>query len=349
MPLERRPLGRSGLTVPSLCLGTMMYGDQIDESDAQRQMDRCFERGIDFFDTAEIYTIPPKPETQGESERIVGRWVEARGLRDRVTLATKLTGRSDNAWLRGGDPVRVTRAQMREALDRSLRNLRTDYVDLYQIHWPDRPVNSFGASLTGYRPYEEDGASIEEQLGWLGELVTEGKVRTVGLSNETAWGVMAFLRAADQGQGPRVVSVQNAFNLLNRTYEEGLAEIAQREEVGLLAYSPIAQGVLTGKYLGGAKPEGSRGERFARLSRYQTPSAVPATERYVAVARDLGVHPAVLAMQFVTTRPFTTSNIFGARSDVQLDLIFESLDWPFGEAALSAVNAVHARLPNPCP
>ena len=347
--LDRRPLGDSGLDVPSLCLGTMMYGDQIGEADAHRQMDRCLERGIDFLDTAELYTIPPKAETQGESERIVGRWIEARGVRDRVVLATKATGRSSNAWLRGGEPVRITREQLRAALERSLANLRTDHVDLYQLHWPDRPVRNFGAQIEGFAPYEEDGPSIDEQLGWLGELVAEGKVRTIGLSNETAWGVMAFLRAAERGRGPRIVSNQNAYNLLNRTYEEGLAEIAQQEGVGLLAYSPIAQGALTGKYLGGEKPRGSRGELFGRLGRYETPSADAAIEAYVEVADRFGIDRAAFAMAFVTTRPFVTSNIFGARTDAQLDAIFASLEVSWTDETERAVNAVHARLPNPCP
>ena len=349
MPLDRRPLGDSGLDVPSLCLGTMMYGDQIGEADAHRQMDRCFERGIDFLDTAELYTIPPKAETQGESERIVGRWIEARGLRDRVILATKVTGRSENAWIRGGDPVRITREQVRAAIERSLTNLRTDYVDLYQVHWPDRPIRGFGARIEGFTPYEDDGASIDEQLGWLGELVAEGKVRALGLSNETAWGVMAFLRAAERGHGPRVVSNQNAYNLLNRTYEEDLAEVAQQEGVGLLAYSPIAQGALTGKYLGGEKPAGSRGELFGRLGRYETPRADEAIEAYVEIAQRFGVDPAAFAMQFVTTRPFVTSNIFGARTDEQLDAIFESLEVRWTGEMDEAVNAVHVRQPNPCP
>ena len=354
MPLERRPLGRTGETVPSLCLGTMMYGDQIGEADAHRQMDRCLERGIDMLDTAELYTIPPKAETQGNSERIVGRWIKDRGVRDRVFVATKVTGRSGNAWLRGGAEVRVTEAQVREAVERSLRNLQVDVIDLYQLHWPDRPVRAFGADLEGYAPYETDpardgGVEVEAQLAALARLVEEGKVRHLGLSNETAWGVMAWLRAAERGHGPRVVTNQNAYNLVNRYYEYGLAEIADQEAVGLMAYSPLGQGTLTGKYLGGASPEGSRGERFGRLSRYRTPSAEAAIRAYVEVAGRFGLDPAVLAMQFVTTRPFVTTNVFGARGDDQLDRVFESLDLAWTDALGEAVNAVHARLPNVCP
>ena len=349
MPLDRRPLGRTGIDVPSLCLGTMMYGDQIPEADAFEQMDRCFERGIDFLDTAEFYTIPPKAETQGESERIVGRWVEARGLRDRVILATKVTGRSSNTWMREEGTPRVREADIRFALERSLRNLRTDVIDLYQIHWPDRPVRNFGETARGWAPYDDDGEPIEEQLRVLGDLVSEGKIRAVGLSNETPWGVMAFLRAAEAHGLPRAACTQNAYNLLNRVYEYGLAEFRQQEDFGLLAYSPLGQGALTGKYLGGVKPEGSRGELFGRLGRYETPGAEPAIRAYVDLAKELGVSPAVLAMQFVTTRDFVTSNIFGARGNDQLDDIFASLEMTWTDEIEEAVNDIHAAMPNVCP
>lgn len=355
MPLERRPLGRTGETVPSLCLGTMMFGDQIGEADARRQMDRCLERGVDMLDTAEFYTIPPKPETQGESERIVGRWIKDKGVRGEVFVATKVAGRSTNAWLREGDATpRVRESDIRFAVERSLENLGVDVIDLYQIHWPDRPVATFGDVLTGYKTYETDtakegGETIEVQLAALARLVEEGKVRHLGLSNETSWGVMAFLRAAERGGLPRVVTNQNAYNLVNRLYEDGLAEIAQQEEVGLMAYSPLAQGALTGKYLGGQKPQGSRGALFGRLGRYETPSAEAAIGAYVEVAADLGVSPAVLAFQFVTTRAFTTTNVFGAHGEDQLDDVFASLEMAWTEEAEEAVNAVHARYRNPCP
>ena len=350
MPLERRTLGRTDATVPNLCLGTMMYGDQIDEAEAARQMDRCFERGIDFFDTAELYTIPPKPETQGESERIVGRWMADRGRRSDIILATKVTGRSPLAHIRDGEPPRVTPVQMRQAIERSLRNLQTDYVDLYQIHWPDRQTALFGTDLRGYRvPKRKDGVPIDEQLGTLGELVKEGKVRHIGLSNETPWGVMSFLRAAEAHGLPRVVSIQNAYNLLNRSFESGLAEITMEEQVGLLAYSPLAQGVISGKYLDGQKPAGARGTLFGRLERYQTPSSEAAIRAYVNLAADLGVDPNILAMQFVTTRPWVTSNIFGARNQEQLDVIFASLDFEMSDDMLDRINDIHVTHPNPCP
>lgn len=350
MPLERRPLGRTDLTVPSLCLGTMMYGDQMDRDGAFRQMDRCVEFGIDFFDTAELYTIPPKPETQGESERIVGAWMKARGNRDDIILATKVTGKSGMTYIRGGDQPRVTPAQISVALERSLENLQTDYVDLYQIHWPDRSVTIFGSELKGYTHHDTDGAvPFDEQLSALSKHVEAGRVRHIGLSNETPWGVMQFLAAAERHGLSRVVSIQNCYSLVNRTFEYGLAEIAMQEQVGLLAYSPIAQGALSGKYLDGTKPSGSRGEMFGRLGRYETPSADAAIRGYVDIARRFDLDPSALAMQFVTTRPWVTSNIFGASNDQQLDVIFASVDIDWADALMDEVNALHATYPNPCP
>ncbi|RFB05801.1 aldo/keto reductase [Parvularcula marina] len=348
--LDRRPLGDTEVSVSSLCLGTMMFGDQIGEEAAFRQMDRCFDFGIDFFDTAEIYTIPPKAETQGDSERIVGKWMKERGCRDKIVLATKVSGRSGNQWLRGTKEKRVTPAQIREAVEDSLERLQTDYIDLYQIHWPDRRVAMFGSEPNGFVAQDNaDAVPIAEQLGGMAELVREGKIRYVGLSNETAWGVMEFVRAAEREGLPRVVSIQNAYSLVNRTFEQALAEVAMEEKVGLLAYSPIAQGSLSGKYLGGQKPKGSRGEMFGRLDRYKTPNAEAAIAAYVEVARDMGVHPAALAMQFVTTRPFVTSNIFGANGDEQLDVIFNSLEVELTTEVMQRITDIHKRYTNPCP
>jgi len=347
--MEKRRLGRTDLDVPALCLGTMMYGDQISEADASRQMDACADRGINFFDTAELYTVPPKKETQGESERIIGRWMTAKKNRDDIIIATKIAGRSPMPWLRDGEMTRLNREQIFSAVERSLKNLETDYIDLYQLHWPDRPVQNFGASRQGYIHYDDSGVPIEETLGALGELVAAGKIRHVGLSNETPYGVMKFAHAAETKSLPRVASIQNAYNLVNRAFEAGLAEIALEENVGLLAYSPIGQGMLTGKYLDGASPEGSRGAMFGRLDRYQTPFADEAIRSYVGLAEQFGVHPAAFAMQFVTTRPFVTSNIFGANGMDQLQIIFDSLEINWSYEMDRAVNDLHGRIQNPCP
>jgi len=347
--MEKRRLGRTDLDVPALCLGTMMFGDQISEEDAVEQMDACLARGINFFDTAELYTIPPKPETQGESERIVGRWLAARKNRGEMIIATKITGRSSMPWIRDGAQCRLTGDQIFAAVERSLRNLQTDYIDLYQLHWPDRKIQLFGADRGGYRHQNDDAVPFEETLAALDDLVRAGKIRHIGVSNETPYGVMRFLSEAEKRSLPRIVSIQNAYSLVNRTFENGLAEIAMEEQVGLLAYSPIAQGALTGKYLGGVKPEGSRGSMFGRLDRYETTNAEAAISGYVNIASDFSVHPAALAMQFVTTRPFVTSNIFGANGMDQLQIIFDSLDLRWTDEMEKAVRALHEATPNPCP
>ncbi len=326
-----------------------MYGDQIGDEDARAQMNMCFERGVNFLDTAEIYTIPPKAETQGESERIVGRWVHERGIRDKVLLATKVAGRSLLPWIRDGAETRLTKEQVFTAIDRSLKNLQTDYIDLYQLHWPDRQVQLFGETLYGYKHYEEPGVEFEETLSALSDLQKQGKIRHFGVSNESPFGVMRMLALSETKTLPRVQSIQNCYNLLNRVFEYGLAEIALEEQVGLLAYSPIAQGALTGKYLDGRRPEGSRGEMFGRMSRYETPSAETSIQAYVDLAERFGLHPAALALQFVTTRPFVASNIFGANGEEQLNIVFQSLEIQWTDELEKEVNAIHSVTPNPCP
>ncbi len=347
--MEKRRLGRTDLEVPALCLGTMMFGDQISEADGFAQMDACVDRGVNFFDTAELYTVPPKPETQGLSERIVGRWMAAKQNRSDMTIATKVTGRSPMTWIRDGIETRLTREQIFHAVDRSLKNLQTDYIDLYQLHWPERGLQNFGGIRTGYIHYQDKGVPFIETLAALDELVKAGKIRHIGVSNESPFGVMSFLRDAQTHDQPRIASIQNAYNLINRTFESGLAEIALEEQVSLLAYSPIAQGALTGKYLDGALPKGSRGELFNRMNRYETPQAEQAIRRYVALAEKFGVHPAALAMQFVTTRPFTTSTIFGAHGIDQLEIIFSSLEVKWTDEMERAVNELHGAIQNPCP
>ena len=254
--MEMRKLGRTGIDVSLICLGTMTWGQQNTEAEGHAQMDYAVGRGVNFFDTAEIYSIPPKPETQGSTERIIGSWLKARGGRDKIVLASKVAGRGMTNWLReDGSKSQLNRAQMTEALEKSLKRLQTDYLDLYQLHSPDRATTQWGSNPTVYRvPAPGPENAIEEILDVLDGFVKAGKVRAAGLSNETPWGTMKFLQASEMGGKVRVASIQNAYNFLNRTFEIGMAEVAMREQVGLLAYSPLAQGYLTGKYLHGGPP-----------------------------------------------------------------------------------------------
>ncbi len=343
--MQTRPLGRTGLEVSRLCLGTMTFGEQNTEAEAHEQLDRAVAFGVNFIDTAEMYPVPPRAETQGRTEAYVGSWLKARGARDDVIIATKVAGPGLD-HLRGGS--RLTRAQIHQAIDDSLARLQTDYVDLYQLHWPDRRANFFGR--LGYEhDEEEDAVALEESLSALQELVQAGKVRAVGLSNETPWGVMHALRLAERQGLPRVASVQNPYSLLNRSFEVGLAEIAHREDVGLLAYSPLAFGKLSGKYLDGARPEGARLTLFERFQRYNTPQAEEATRAYVEIAREHGLDPAQMALAYVNSRSFLTSNIIGATSMAQLESDLESESVRLDDEVLAAIEAVHQRLPNPSP
>jgi aryl-alcohol dehydrogenase-like predicted oxidoreductase len=348
--MEYRELGRTGLKVSALCLGTMTWGEQNSEADGHAQMDYALAQGINFFDTSEMYAVPPKPETQGSTERIIGTWFKARGTRSKVILATKVAGRSPMTWLRADkSPSEQTPKQIAEAVDASLKRLQTDYIDLYQLHWPDRPVAMFGATGLAYRHVEGSTVPIDEILGALQTQVNAGKIRHIGLSNETAWGTMTFLHHATAKGLPRVQSIQNAYSLINRTFETGLAEIAHREQVGLLAYSPLAQGYLTGKYQHGALPQGSRKQLFNRLQRYEKPQTAPAVDRYLALAKRFDLDPAHMALQFVTTRPFVTSTIIGATTMEQLRTDIASAGVKWTEELEKAIDEAHHAQPNPAP
>ncbi len=350
--MQKRPLGRTGLHVSRICLGTMTFGEQNTEAEAHAQLDRAFERGVDFLDTAELYPIPPKAGTQGATERFIGSWLKARGLRDRVVIATKVVGRSDSTWFRDdGSKPRLDRRNIEEAVEKSLRRLGVETIDLYQIHWPDRPTAGFGSVPTRWKTPAADPAEvpIAETLEALGDLVAAGKIRHVGLSNESAWGTMRFVDASERTGAPRVASIQNAYNLLNRTFEPALAEVALREDVGLLAYSPLAQGFLTGKYAGGALPAGSRKALFDRLQRYEKPGAAEAVDAYVAIARDFGMAPATFANAFVLAQPFVTASIIGATTMEQLEECLAAGDVAWTDEMQTAVDAVHQRVGNPAP
>ena len=351
--MEYRQLGRTDLKVSAICLGTMTWGEQNTEAEGHEQMDYALAQGVNFFDTAELYSIPPKPETQGSTERIIGSWFRARGNRDKVILASKIVGRSGNSWFRDdGGATRVNRKQIEEAVDKSLKRLQTDYIDLYQIHFPERPM-PWGSNPTRFSQaafeQPQDETSIAEQLDAFADIVKAGKIRHLGLSNESAWGTMRFVTDSEARGTPRVQSIQNAYNLLNRTFETALAEVALHEDVGLLAYSPLAQGYLTGKYLDGARPAGARTTLFDRGQRYQTAGAEEAIKRYIALARDAGLDPAQMALAFVNSRSFVTANIIGATSMEQLRTDIASIGVKLSPEVEAKIDAIHQLVGNPCP
>lgn len=346
--MEYRRLGCSDIEVSLICLGSMTWGKQNTETEAHAQLDAALDAGVNFIDTAEMYPVPPEAETYTLTEQYIGRWLQQRGRRDDVILATKVAGPADwLPWVRGGKN-RLDRPNIEAALEASLRRLQTDYVDLYQLHWPDRQTNFFGQ--LGYTPGDDSNAvAIEQTLRVLADLVASGKVRQIGLSNETPWGAMKFLQLAEQLGLPRVVSIQNPYSLLNRSYEIGLAEISHREECGLLAYSPMAFGVLSGKYLGGAQPADARLTLFERFNRYSNPRAEQATADYVALAREYGLDPAQMALAYVNSRPFVTSTIIGATSLAQLHSNIDSAKLPLEPSLLEGIEAIHRDNPNPAP
>ncbi|WP_304639096.1 NADP(H)-dependent aldo-keto reductase [Pseudomonas sp.] len=346
--MQYRPLGRSQIKVSALCLGSMTWGEQNTQTDAFAQIDRARDAGVNFIDTAEMYPVPPRAETYTATEAIIGNYFRERGTRDKWILATKVAGPSrDMKHIRNGR-TRFTRDHITSALDASLKRLNTDYIDLYQLHWPDRNTNYFGA--LGYRhDPDEHFTPIEDTLEVLDDLVKAGKIREIGLSNETPWGVCRFLHLAATHGWPRIASIQNPYNLLNRSYEVGLAEISMREQVGLLAYSPLAFGVLTGKYLNGLRPEKGRLTLFSRFSRYSNPEAQAACARYVQLAREHGMDPAQMALAFVTRQPFVTSNIIGATNMDQLNRNLSSVNMGLPDIVLEAIAAIHRSQPNPAP
>ena len=345
--MQTRPLGRTGLTVPVICLGTMTWGAQNSEAEGHAQMDMAMEAGATFFDAAEMYpTAPVTPETQGRTEEIIGSWFKASGRRSQVTLATKIAGGS--AHIRDAAPI--TGETITQAVETSLKRLGTDCIDLYQLHWPGRGHYHFRRQWA-YDPSTqakgEMDAHVEDVLGTCARLIEAGKIRAVGLSNETTWGTMAFLRAAEVHGLPRVASIQNEYSLLYRTVDLDLAEMAHHEEVGLLAYSPLAAGLLTGKYAGGAIPAGSRGSINKGLGGRLTPRGLAAADAYVALARDHGLDPAQMAIAFCLTRPFMTSAIIGATTLGHLETALGAADITLGSEVLEGIAALHKAHPSP--
>ncbi len=349
--MQYRTLGRTDIEVSLICLGTMTWGSQNSEAEAHEQLDYAVSQGVNFIDTAEGYPVTPvAADTQFLTETYIGNWIARRGKRDDLILATKVSGpaRDPIRKFRGGNN-RLDRRNIELAIEDSLRRLQTDHIDLYQVHWPDRPVPSFGRR--GISGIEDDANTvpIEETLGALVDLVKVGKIRQFGVSNETPWGLSEYLRLSrDQGL-PRVASIQNAYNLLNRVFEGGLSEFALREHVSLLAYSPLAGGNLTGKYLGGVTPPNSRRALAKQFVRYDLPGQPVASARYVGIAHAFGLDPAQMALAFVNSRPFVTSNIIGATSMAHLRTNIASVDLTLSNEVIAAINHVHSEMPDPCP
>ncbi len=345
--MEYRRLGSSDLEVSAICLGTMTFGQQNTAAEAFSQLDRAVEAGVNFIDTAEMYAVPSRAETYGASERIVGDWLAGQA-RERIVLATKVAGPARSLpWIRGGPPA-LDEQNIRAAVEGSLSRLKTDYVDLYQLHWPERNQPLFGNWL--YDPAKErECTPIRAQLEALAKLVEQGKVRYVGLSNEHPWGVMEFVRLADEYGLPRVVSIQNAYNLLNRVFEYGLVEVCHRERVGLLAYSPLAFGHLTGKYLVDPATPGRLNEFENFGQRYTKVNVQPAVEAYAGVARRHGLSLTGMALSYLYRRWFVCSTIIGATTMTQLEEDLAAWSLELAPECLADIEAVHLRYTNPAP
>ena len=341
-------LGNTDLKVSKICLGTMTFGEQNTEAEGHEQMDYALDQGINFFDTAELYSIPGRAETQGSTEKIVGTWLKSRNNRDKIVLATKITGPAASLkYIR--NPLKFDRAQITAAVEQNLSRLQTDYIDLYQLHWPERKTNFFGKR--GYVHNEKDPweDNMLEILEVMQDLMKEGKIRYFGISNETPWGLANYLKIAEHNDLPRVMSVQNPYNLLNRLYEVGMAEISIRESAGLLAYSPMAFGLLSGKYHLGKADENSRINKFKQMSRYNSKVCYKATELYLKIADKHNLSLAQLSLAFVNTRPFVTSNIIGATSMEQLKENLSSINVDFTKEVMKDIEEVHSVIPNPAP
>ncbi len=341
-------LGKTGIRVSKICLGTMTYGEQNTEAEAHQQMEYAFSKGVNFFDTAEMYPVPPKQDTQGKTEKYIGTWLKKTGKRSEIILATKVAGPGMMPYLRGG--VELIPEQINAALEDSLKRLQTDYIDLYQIHWPARNTNYFGP--LGYQHEDEESVAtvtlMEDAYACLVKAIDQGKVRHLGISNETPWGAMQYQMLANKNNWPAMVSIQNPYSLLNRTYEVGLAEVSHRENMGLLAYSPLGFGVLSGKYIN-AKPKNARITLYERFTRYSNVEGKSATEAYVKLAHDYDYLPSQMALAFVNTRSFLTANIIGATTIQQLQENIDSINIKLSDEILEKIEQIHQQQPNPCP
>lgn len=336
------------IKISKICLGTMTWGRQNTQEEAFSQMDLALDKGINFFDTAELYPVPATPERYGHTEIIIGNWFQKTGNRDKVVLASKIIGRSSDYTkhirTNGFEPK-----ALENAVNQSLKRLKTDYIDLYQLHWPERETNTFGQRDYKHNPDDAWTDNFNEVLHTLDTIIKSGKVRQIGLSNEKAWGTMRFLEESKRYNLPRMVTIQNPYSLLNRTFEGDLAEIAHREHIGLLAYSPMAFGVLSGKYINGTASQNSRLKLFPRFSRYSSEQSTTATKKYMMLAHDNEMSLAQMALAFVNQRPFVTSNIIGATNLKQLEENIDSININLSDELLQTIDAIHSEIPNPAP
>ncbi|MGK0429884.1 MAG: aryl-alcohol dehydrogenase-like predicted oxidoreductase [Psychroserpens sp.] len=340
-------LPKTDIKVSKICLGTMTWGNQNTQNEGFAQMNLALDKGVNFFDVAELYPVPATAETYAETERIIGNWFEKTNNRDKVVLATKIAGPGDyTAHIRTNG---FNKDALSDAVNDSLKRLKTDYIDLYQLHWPERTTNTFGVRDYTHNPNDKWDDNFNEVLHSLDEIMKSGKIRQAGISNEKAWGTMRYLEESRTHSLPRMITIQNAYSLINRVFEGDMAEIAIREDIGLLAYSPMAFGVLSGKYLNGNAPDNSRLKLFPRFARYSGDKATEATKRYMKIAEDHNMTLAQMSLAFVTDRPFMTSNIIGATSIEQLEENIESVNITLSDEILKAINEVHAEIPNPAP
>lgn len=341
-------LPNTNINVSKICLGTMTWGNQNTEAEGHAQMDLALEKGVNFFDVAELYPVPANEKTYGDTERIIGSWFKKTGNRDQIVLASKIAGGGDyTAHIRNGG---LSKANVIDAVDKSLQRLQTDYIDLYQLHWPNRGVNCFGVRDFPMEAAKNEAENFKEILEALQDFIKQGKIRHIGLSNETPWGTMKYLEASEKNNLPRPITVQNSYSLIHRGYEVGMSEVSLRENIGLLAYSPLAQGVLSGKYLNGKLPEGARGTLFPRfIARYKNESSERAVIKYLKIAEKFNLTLTELSLAFVNQLPFVTSNIIGATTLEQLKENINSIHVDLNTEAIKEINAVHAEIPNPAP
>ena len=350
--MKYRKLGNTDIDVSVICLGTMTFGEQNSQEEGFQQMDYALDRGVNFFDTAELYAVMPKKETYGKTEEIIGNWIKERKNRDKIILASKIASKAegDLSWIRdGSNNLGFDKKNINDAVDNSLRRLKTDYIDLYQLHWPERKVPKFGTLDFEYDPKDTEWTTVEEVLENLDNLVKSGKVRHVGLSNETPWGVMKFLQISKEKNLPRMMSIQNVYSLVNRIFDVANSEVSIREKCGLLAYSPLAGGRLSGKYIGNKKPQNARYTIWPRrFSRHHTRRGEIAIESYFKLAKKHGIKPSTFANAFVNDRPFVTSNIIGATSMEQLKENIDSINITLSKEILEDIQNIHLSDPNPC-